>query len=158
MGVATVLEAFASYSIPQVINVEYRSTESVPAGDTSSELIVIELPGINYLDRLNYPSRDISGVSYWIDLSFFSVNCLSENYNVRMFTKNDSASADTLYEVLVYSQIDRSINDIFEKFLIKNDDDPMENKLYLYIENNGTVATGIIDIEMMFTTVQSTED
>jgi len=158
MGVATVLEAFASHSVPQVINVEYRSTESVPAGDTSLELIVLELPGKNYLDRLNYPVKDLSGASYAIDLSFFSVNCLSENYNVRLFTKDDIASADTLYEVLVYSQIDRSVNDIFEKFIIKNDDDPISNKVYLFIENNGTVATGNIDIEVIYVTIQNMDD
>lgn len=53
-------------------------------------------------------------------------------------------------EDIVYTGIDKSIDDIFERFIIKNSDIVKTNRLYILIENYGTVSTGSIDVELTY--------
>lgn len=150
----TIIDAYVTDSAPQYVCMTYRSDESVPPMSDATSLIELELPAINKYNYLNIPNRDLTGKSNAIDLVFFSVNCSSEEYDARLFTKDDIHLADTAYEAAVYTAVNKSINDIFERFIIKNDDVPITNKLYLLVQNFSGVATGPIDVELTYVTIE----
>ncbi len=149
----TILDAYITASTPQYVCLTYRSDTSIPPASDATALIELELlaPSPDYL---NVPPRILNARAYAIDLALFSVNCESTEYDVRLFTKNQLDLADTAYEDLVYTAVDKSINDIFERFIIKNDDDPPINKLYILIQNFSSVATGPIDIELTYIPIE----
>lgn len=149
----TILDAYITGSAPQYVCLTYRSDESVPPASDATTLIELELLAPQ-ADYLNVPNKNLTGKSYAIDLALFSVNCESTEYDVRLFTKNQIDLSDTAYEDLVYTAVDKSINDVFERFIIKNDDEPQVNKLYILIQNFSSVPTGPIDIELTYIPIE----
>lgn len=152
MALASVIEVSAPFSSPRVIDLKVRSYNSIPPGTIASELIEIELPAVTpeQSQRRLLDEEVPKGKAYVIDLAFFSINCASEDYDARIFSRNDSSAADTLWEDIVYTGVDKSIDDIFERFILKNSDIVKTNKLYVLVENYGSVATGNIDIEFTY--------
>ena len=136
--------------LPQIALVEYVDSTSV-AGGSVSDLIILNLYGINSSDLTTYPPTDLSGLCYAADLASIAIACSSTNYTLRIFTADDITAAGTINEVAVYSNINLSMSDIFSKFIIRNRDVPVLPRIYALIENNSGVATGDIYIELIYT-------
>lgn len=156
MAIATIVDLHCTWSAPFYINVKYHHAGGVPPASEASELIILELPalGPEQFSRRLLTNEAPSAKAYGIDLCFFSVNCVSEEYDARLFTKDDIDSADTLYEAATYTAVSKSVNDIFERFPIRNCDVPHTNRLYVFIQNYGVVDTGPIDIELTYLCTQ----
>jgi hypothetical protein len=156
MGLAILSDVHATWSTPPFINAKYHHAEGVPAGCDATSLIILELPALSpdQLSRRLSPGELPGGKAYAIDLAFFSVNCASGEYDSRLFTKDDMLSQDTVFEALVYTAVDKSVNDVYNRFPIRNSDSPHINRLYLLIQNFGTVDTGPIDIELTYWVTQ----
>jgi len=90
-------------------------------------------------------------------LAGFSISCSSTNYAVRILTRNDPTLINTMYEVAAYTGINLSTNDVFDRFIIRNRDVILDNKLYLFISNSGAIDTGVISIELIYLSLQDRE-
>lgn len=101
MGLSTVVELSSPFSNPRVIDLKVRSDFTVPAGTVASELMIIELPALtrDQLDRRLNSGELPGGKAYSIDLAFFSVNCLSADYDARLFSRDDITASDTLWKI-----------------------------------------------------------
>ena len=62
-----------------------------------------------------------------------------------------------MYEVAAYTGINLSTNDVFDRFIIRNRDVILDNKLYLFISNSGAIDTGVISIELIYLSLQDRE-
>jgi hypothetical protein len=71
--------------------------------------------------------------------------------------KNDITKLNTIYEIVAYDEINLStIDSSFDKYIIKNKDNSLTNKLYLYIKNDDAInATGNIHIELTYLNLQN---
>ena len=159
MGLATLIDSLATNSIPPYIIVNYQDNDGVSAGSDSTALIELELPGL-YTTEAWYrtePRTSLSSKSYTIDLAGFSISCSSTNYAVRILTRNDPTLINTMYEVAAYTGINLSTNDVFDRFIIRNRDVILDNKLYLFISNSGAIDTGVISIELIYLSLQDRE-
>ena len=86
----------------------------------------------------------------------FAIGCDSTSFDIQLLTKNDISAVDSIYEVLKYTDINKShIDQSFSEFVIKNCDTPViRNKLYLLFTNNDAGAGGTLDIQLTFMTMQ----
>jgi len=158
MSIATLKDKIITNSMPQYTIAKWQDTEGVLSNTDSTSLIVLELPGKS-IDEPSYrqdPKKIVNGVSYVIELIVFNISCLSTNYNVRILNKNDITLLNTINEITVYSNINlSSIDSSFDRFIIRNRDDSLINRLYLYVENNDiNNDTGPINIEMVYLNLQ----
>lgn len=159
MGQATIIDSLASNSLPPYNIVKYQVDEEIPAGSDSTSLIEIELPGL-FTTEPSYrtePRILLTGKSYVIDLSKISINCNSDNFSFRLLNRNDITLINSIYEVAYYTGINASMSDIFDKFIISNRDLIMDNKLYLYISNSSAISSGVINLELVYLTLQDRE-
>lgn len=158
MGIASIIESVATNTVPQYVMVKYQETEEIGAGSDSTSLIIIDLPGLDNtsVSYKTEPRKLLSGKSYVIDLASFSISCLSANYAVRVLNKNDITLLNTTNEILSYTGVNLSTSENFDRFIIRNSDEALDNKLYLFISNSG-IATGIITIELTYITIQDRE-
>lgn len=143
---ATIENSFCSLSVPEYIIMEY----SLLSPDATC-LVVLELLGLFTTEpsyRVN-PRESLLGKAYAIDLAGFSVSCNSANYNVSLLNIEDESKINTINEVLRYSNINLSTSDTFDRFIIRNRDVILNNKLYLYFQNNGG-APGTLRIELIY--------
>jgi len=155
MGLATIIDSLATNTLPAYTIVKYQDLDGVPAGLDSTALIEIELPGL-YTTEPSYrvePRTLLTSKSYAIDLAGISISCLSENYDIKLFNKNDINLTNTINEVLSYSGINKSMSDAYSRFIIRNRDTILDNKLYLYISNSG-IETGPITLELIYISIQ----
>jgi hypothetical protein len=153
MSIETVItNRNTSFSFPQYITVKYRCDESVPAHSTSSDLMafVIVSNKPSYMSHLNIPYVDLTGECYQLDLSSISIACSSADYDFKLLTKNDIAEIDSTYNVIAYSSINESVAEIFERFIISNEDSPVSSYLYGFIINNDGTDTGPIYLELTY--------
>lgn len=145
-------------AIPYMI-CEY-DADSVGADTTSTELIEIELPGLSLgrWGHRNIPNVTTNGESYIIDLKGFAVSSLSTNFDVSILNINDMTLLDTINEVAKYTGLNLSESDqTFDSFIIRNRDNTLVNKIYLYINNHDSIETGTIRIELVYVPVQERE-
>ncbi len=146
MAIATLVEVDVTYSAPPNIIATYEMTDS-------TGLIEITLPGLT-IDEDSYhhiPNTDLNGVAYAIQLLSFAISCDSANFNVRVLDINDITRLSTINEVLSYNNVNLSYLDTnFLEFVIKNRDNPITNKLYLYLEN----ASGTITLVLTYLNLQ----
>lgn len=151
-----IIDSLSTNSLPSHIIVKYQFSDGIPAGSDSTSLLELELPGL-YTSESSYRSEPriiLTSKSYAIDLLQISISCISSNYSVKLLNKNDIDLGDTIYEVLSYSNINKSVSDIFNKFIIRNRDVVLDNKLYLYISNNDSVDIEDIEVELVYITLQ----
>lgn len=158
-NIATLKDREVTNSIPNYIISKWEDPVGVPANSDSTSLIIIELPGLalNETSYRQIPNKKfLTGVSYAIELIVFNISCLSTNYNIRILNKNDIAKLNTINEVAIYNNINLSnIDTTFDKFIIRNRDDSLINRLYLYVENNDIVNnTGTIQLEIVYVNLQ----
>jgi len=92
------------------------------------------------------------GEVYTLQLLGISASCGSEDWNLHILNKNDINKLDTINEVLSYDEINKSFSDYtFSNLFIQNDDDVEETPyIYAYIENEGLVASGTIEITLTY--------
>jgi hypothetical protein len=150
MALAPVENKTLVESLPPLALVEYVDPTGVGPGEVS-DLIILNLYGLNPYEMNNYPPTDLSGDCYAIDLASVAIACNSTNYTFRIFTAEDPDAANTINEILVYDEIELSMSDVFQKFIARNRDVPLKTRLYAVIENNSAEATGPIYIELIFT-------
>jgi len=158
MGQATIIDSLATNTLPEYIIVQYQDIEGVQANSDSTALIEIELLGL-YNTEPSYreaPRTMLTGKSYAIDLAGISISCLSTNYGFRLLNRNDITLINSIYEVIAYTNINLSMSDNFSRFIIRNRDIVLDNKLYLYISNSG-IDTGPINIELTYLNIQDRE-
>jgi len=146
-------------SIPQYITVEYVESNGVSAHSTSTELIGLNLlaPSAHDYDK-HVPPIDLTGNAYSIDLNGINIACASTNYDMRIFVVDDLDADNTIHEVIYYTEIMESTSDTFDKFIIKNRDNPNRSYLYLKIDNNDDVDTGPISISLTYTPIDTSPD
>jgi hypothetical protein len=152
MAVAEITRASLKYSANPVVTVRYVDSSGVGPGAQYAELL--ELPLL--AQAANFPS-DLTptGSAYAIDLNAVGVSCLSNNYSFRVFSKNDMTQ-DTIDEVLVYTNINLSAEDVFPRFYIENNDEPISRScLYVLIQNYGGMATGPISFELTYNAIHT---
>lgn len=159
MGLATLIDSLATNSIPPYIIVSYEDLDGVAAGSDSTSLIEIELPGLANTEPSyrQEPRNRLTGKSYVIDLAGISISCLSTNYRVRILTRNDLTLINSIYEVADYTGINLTEVDIYNRFIIRNRDIVLTNKIYLFITNSGAMETGPIQIELTYQSLQDRE-
>jgi hypothetical protein len=146
-------------TIPQYITVEYVESNGVPAHSTSTELIGLNLLAASVQDcDKHLPPIDLTGNAYSIDLNGINIACESTNYDMRIFTIDDFDADNTIYEVIYYTEIVGSTSDTFDKFIIKNRDNPNLSYLYLKIDNNSDIATGPISISLTYAALDTRPD
>lgn len=159
MSTATLINAVKTDSVVPYMICEY-SAEGIEADSTSTELIEIELPGM-YLGRWshrNVPNVTTSGESYIIDLKGFSISSDSTNFDVVILNINDITMLNTINEVMSYTGINLTETDqSFDGFLIRNRDTVLTNKIYLYIINHASIATGTLRFELIYINMQDRE-
>lgn len=156
MAEATLVNIVATYSAePQIIGL-WQYAAGVPAGLQTPAPIEITLPRISN-DNLSYrhaPNVDMSGRTYIFNLEAISVASKSENYDIRFFNKYDNnplTLVKTINEFLVYTAVPYSIVDsTFDVFIVRNRDTTPTNKIYFHVVNYAGVATGPIDIEIIY--------
>jgi len=135
MPTARLIHSAVTRSVPPYTIAEWEDTTGVDATSASAQLIILPLP--NSITR--------------IDLKLFSVACNSTNFDVHMLDMNDISVLNTIHEVLAYTNESLSfVDNDFRNYTIMNRDSTETNRLYLYIVNNSTTATGTITIRMSY--------
>lgn len=161
MSISAILkDKVVTNSLPQYLIARWEDTVGVPANSDSTSLIVLEIPGLA-IDEASYRQtpnkRFVNGAAYAIELIVFNISCLSTDYDIRILNKNDITKLNTIYEIVAYDEINLStIDSSFDKYIIKNKDNSLTNKLYLYIKNDDAInATGNIHIELTYLNLQN---
>lgn len=161
MSQAILVNSVRTDSIPQYMICEYNITDNIGADSTSTELIEIDLPSGSLEDYSyrNLPNITTNGYSYAIKLIGISISCNSTDYSINFLNKNDISQLNTIYDVVSYDNINILMNDFSfgDNFIIRNRDDILTNKLYLYISNNDSVETGDVKLELTYITIQNRE-
>lgn len=151
MSEASIIFSSISNSDPAYIDVIYLSTESIPPSSDSTSLIELNLLAPNPVNYLTLPNTDLTGETSFVDISSINVSCDSTNFDVRIFSKNDINSYNTIYESYSNTNNNLSLSDLFSKFIVLNKDTVTDSKLYMFITNNDAVnSTGNIYIELLY--------
>lgn len=160
MTIANLNTSEVTQSSPPHILVEWLdATGMVAANSTSNELTELSLPGLDNdgASYLEFPRTNmLTGRSYAMQLLSFGIHCDSSAYTVIVLDVNDISKIGTLSEVLKIVNINRmEVDEKFYHYVMKNRDNPQQNKLYLYIENNdGANSTNTITIQMTYINLQ----
>jgi len=156
MAAASLINIVATYSAePQIIGLWQYAT-GVPAGLQTPAPIEITLPRIsnNMQSYKDIPNTNMTGKTYIFNLEAISVASKSENFDIRFFNKYDDNSANlikTINEFLVYTAVPLSVVDsTFDIFIVRNRDNTPTNKIYFHVVNYAGIATGPIDIEIIY--------
>jgi hypothetical protein len=160
MAAATLIDIVATYSSePQIIAL-YQYATGVGPGLQTPAPIEIELFGLtnDLLSYLHVPNTDVTGKTYIFNLEDISIACLSNNFDIRFFNKYDATPANliqTINEFLVYTAVSLStVDSTFDKFIVRNRDNPVTNKIYFHVVNYAGVPTGPINIEIVYSCYQ----
>ena len=152
MNSATLIRSMATLSLPQYIIADYEYA----MGSDSTAFISIELPAL-YTTEPSYRQElrnVLTGKSYAIDLCSFSFSCDSDNFDIKVLNRGSETLINTIYDVLTYSGVDKSSLDLFDRFIIRNEDNIITNKIYLQIINNSLNPIGNLLTQLTFVTLQ----
>jgi hypothetical protein len=139
-------------SIPRYYVCLWKCSSNILASSDSTALIEMEIPATE-ITYNNIPNTEFGsgGACYSMQLLSISVSSNSADFNFRLLNKDDINLLDSIYEVYRYNNISSvMIDQDFRTYIINNRDTTKTNKLYAYIENNDTNATGDIYIEMKY--------
>lgn len=148
--IATLVEVKVTNSIPQNLISEFEIASIL--ADTTS-LITIEIPALytgssSYLTPLNTIT---TGSCNKLILLGINISCNSTNYDISILNKNDIIYLNTIYEVIKYTRINKTMSDTdFNNLIICNKDTITADNLYLYIENKDSISTGVISLELTY--------
>jgi hypothetical protein len=152
MAIATLQEAVTTMSSPPYTIARW----SCPADSTS--LIELEIPAV-YHSEESYrtePRTKLTARAYAIKLVVFNISCDSTSFDISILTKVGSENVESIYEIIKYSDINKShIDQSFTEFVIRNCDNPVTNKLYLSLTDNDVSASpGTLEIQLTYITLQ----
>lgn len=151
-----IIDSLSTKSVPPYTIVRYQDSVGVPASTDSTSLIELELPGL-YTSESSYivePRINLTEKAYAIDLLQISISCESTDFSIKLLNRNDIACINTIYEVLSYTHIHSSMSDLFTRYVIRNRDIILDNKLYLQVSNLAAVDTGDINVELIYLNLQ----
>lgn len=157
MPTAVIQNVLITDAFPQHMVVLYRVTDAVQAGGDSTSLIELTLPGIS-IDAASYltmPKRGSTGSAYVIEMISFQIACQSADFTTRVLNRNDINSIDTIYEAFKISNSNKvgTLGNLNDQ-VIRNRDNPMDNKLYVHISNAGG-NTGDIWMELVYYNIRA---
>jgi len=157
MSTAVIQNILITDAFPQHMMVLYRVSDAIPSGGDSSALIEITLPGMS-TDAASYlemPKRGSTGSAYVIQMISFQIACQSADFTTRVLNRNGIGLIDTIYEAFKISNSNKvgTLGNLNDQ-VIRNRDNPMDNKLYVHIENAG-VNTGDIWIELVYYNIRA---
>lgn len=135
MNIATLSKGLVTLSTPQYTILDY----TYNAGSNANILINIPLLGIDrsIASYLTEQSISLTGVSYAIDLNNIMIaSSSSTKFAFDLLTIADSSKVNTIYDVLNSTNINLLYRNTSSKFIIRNEDNPMTNNLYLYLVNS----------------------
>lgn len=159
MALARIINSVRTDSVIPYMICEY-SADGIGADTTITELIELELPNIslgNYSHR-HIPNLTTNGQAYALNLFGISISCDSTNLDFVVLNKNDISLLYTINEIIRYEGVNRAESDQnFDGFIIRNRDNTLTNKLYLYLNNHATVPTGTIRLELIYVATQDRE-
>ena len=150
MATATLNELVTTSSVPPYIIGDWECATD------STGIIEISLPAMNNSSYINEPQSLNTGSAYAIRLVLLAISCDSPDFDLSVLNKNDETLVDTVYELINYININKSIvdNDLTE-FIIRNFDDALTNKLYIVYTNNSGTPMGTLKIQMTYVAVQN---
>lgn len=160
MSTAVIQNILITDAFPQHMMVLYRVRDAIQAGGDSTSLIVLELPGMS-TDAASYlemPKRGSTGLAYVIQMISFQIACQSADFTTRALNRNGIGLIDTIYEAFKISNSNKvgTLGNLNDQ-VIRNRDNPMDNKLYIHISNAG-VNTGDIWVELVYYNIRSQVD
>jgi hypothetical protein len=133
--------------------ISYKDETSIGIGGVSA-LLPIKLLGADQHQRYTgylAGSEDLAGEVNTIQLLGIAASCGSADFNIHILNMNDLTKLDTINEALSYEEVDKSFSDYtFNNMFIQNEDITEVAYLYVYIENNGAVVTGDIEITLTY--------
>jgi len=153
MESATIIRSLATLSIPQYIIVDYE----YDMGSDSTAFISIDLPAL-FTTEESYRKElrtKLTGKSYAIDLCSFNISSDSTDFNVQLLNKGDVSYIETIYTVIEVLEINKTESNIFDRFIIRNEDSIVTNKFYMKIVNNSVSDIGKILLQLTYITLQN---
>ena len=152
MPLATLQEAVTTMSSPPYTIARW----NCPADSTS--LIELSLPAVYHTEESyrTEPRTISTAKAYAIKLAVFNISCDSTSFDISILTKTGNNNVDTIYEVMKYTDINKShIDQSFTEFIIRNCDVPLSNKLYIVLTDNDIASPpGILHIQLTYITLQ----
>lgn len=159
MPIANLVNAVKTDSVTPYMICEY-SVDGIEADTTSTELVELELPNMTLSNwgHRHIPNTTVNGEAYAINLTGIAFSCDSTNFDIIILNKNNILLLDTINEVIKYTETNKTESDqSFDEFIIRNRDNNLINKLYLYIINRASIPTGTIRLELIYVAVQDRE-
>jgi hypothetical protein len=133
--------------------VGYLDTTSIDAGEVSA-LLPMHLLGASANQRYQgfVSGQTLLGEVNTIQLVGIMAACDSTGWDLKILTVNDVSQVETIHEMVFYDDISKSFSDFsLTNFYIQNEDDPITNYLYAYVDNTaGSNATGDINIVLYY--------
>ncbi len=103
------------------------------------------------------PDKNLWTNSYSIDIKSLSISCDSTSYNFSLLVRDNVNLRNTLYEVAAYEFVDKSTRDNFSSFVCSNRDEPIRNKIYLWLSDNAVHTFLDVYFELVYTSLQDRE-
>jgi hypothetical protein len=133
--------------------VGYLDTTSVDSGEVSG-LLPMHLLGASTNQRYQgfVSGQQLLGEVNTIQLVGIMGACDSTGWDFKILTINDLSGLETIHEMVFYDDISKSFSDFsLTNFYIQNEDDPIANYLYAYVDNTaGSGPTGNINIVLYY--------
>ncbi len=160
MPTAVIQNILITDAFPQHMVVLYRVNDAIPSGGDSSALIEITLPGMSTdgASYLQMPKRGSTGSAFVIQMISFQIACESADFTTRALNRNGIGLINTIYEAFKISNSNRvgTLGNLNDQ-IIRNRDNPMDNKLYVHISNAGAAISDIF-IELVYYNIRSQVD
>lgn len=154
---ATVISKYLCGSNTGIYFITY---ELNSVGTSSSELFSLPLFSKNLSRSYLHPHEvDLSGEAYGVEILQYSVDCNSEDFDLKILNVSDENKEDTVNQVYDSSNINKyeHINDT--SILYLNQEDSQTNNLYMLVNNNdGSNETGAISVQLVYRIIKTKSD
>lgn len=145
MAIATFLSAHASREYPRASLASW-TIPSVNGSSVSASLAELSIPGMASSDS----TASLPGDAYVIELVNVNVSSDSTNFDFIILNIDDITKINTVNEVYRKANINLKSHESGLSRFIRNRDITQKNKLYVYIVNTDSNATGTIQLEIGF--------
>lgn len=126
-------------------------------GTSSSEIFSLPLFSKNLTNAYLHPHQsNLEGEAYGVELLQYVIDCESTDFDLKILNFGDVSKEDSVNQVYQSLNVNsyEAANDVNVLFL--NQDDPQTNNLYALINNNdGSNATGTIEIQLAYTIIRN---
>lgn len=128
----------------------------------TSSSILFRLPLVSKGNQDQYINPHNSGLedtSYGIVLDQYTVSCLSTDFDFKILNVNDETKEGTFNEIYQSLNIGSRESGKFVNLLFLNRDDPMDNALYVLLNNNDADnETGTIKVQLVYRSIKTKAD